>query len=167
MDLPVVVNLARDNGTDPEAILAIDAACFADGTVNVAAELERPWSRVWVARRGDGSSEPRAFLLAWLVVDELHILSVATLPAFRRQGMGRALLAGSLEFAREKQVRLVLLEVRRSNSAAIQLYRSFGFATVTLRPHYYADNAEDAVEMSLELDPMTGAIVPVEDAVSI
>ena len=167
MDSPVVVNLARDNGTDPEAILAIDAACFADGTVNVAAELERPWSRVWVARRGDGSSEPRAFLLAWLVVDELHILSVATLPAFRRQGMGRALLAGSLEFAREKQVRLVLLEVRRSNSAAIGLYRSFGFATVTLRPHYYADNAEDAVEMSLELDPMTGAIVPVEDAVSI
>src|SRR5260221_3191282 len=164
---PVVVNLARDNGTDPTAILAIDAACFADGTVNVAAELERPWSRVWVARTGDESSEPRAFLLAWLVVDELHILSVATLPAFRRQGMGRALLAACIDFAREKQVRLVLLEVRRSNSAAIRLYRSFGFATVTLRPHYYADNAEDAVEMSLELDPMTGAIVPLEDAVSI
>jgi hypothetical protein len=42
-----------------------------------------------------------------------------------------------------------------------------GFAAVTLRAEYYADNAEDAVEMSLELDPVTGAILPTEDAVSI
>jgi ribosomal-protein-alanine N-acetyltransferase len=167
MGLPVIVNLAKDNGTDSDAILAIDRACFADGTVNIAAELERPWSQVWVARLGDENSEPRAFLLAWLVVDELHILSIATLPAFRRQGLARAVLSRCLDFAKERKVRLLLLEVRRSNSAAIRLYRSLGFAAVTLRAEYYADNAEDAVEMSLELDPVTGAILPTEDAVSI
>src|SRR5262249_18296067 len=99
-----VVSPARSNGRDPEAILAIDQACFPQGTVNVAAELERPWARVWVVR-ADGAPEPRAFLLAWLVVDELHVLSVATMPPFRRRGMARALLDHALAFARENKVR--------------------------------------------------------------
>ena len=160
----LVVGLAENNGRDPEAILAIDRVCFAQGTVNVSAELERPWSRVWVVRE---MGEPRAFLLAWLVVDELHVLSVATLPRFRRRGMARALLEHAIAFAREHKVRTVLLEVRRSNVAAIRLYRAFGFSATAVRPRYYADNFEDAVEMSLVLDPATGAIVASDDAVSI
>ena len=161
----VFVRPAEPGGTDPEVILAIDHACFAQGTVNIAAEFERPWSRVWVA--GEGNDEPRAFLLAWLVVDELHVLSVATLPESRRRGMARALLERAIAFARENDVRTVLLEVRRSNAAAIRLYRAFGFSASALRPKYYADNLEDAIEMSLVLDPATGAILPAEDAVSI
>jgi [ribosomal protein S18]-alanine N-acetyltransferase len=43
------------------------------------------------------------------------------------------------------------LEVRRSNEPAIHLYRSFGFEDVRVRPQYYADNLEDAIEMSLIL----------------
>jgi len=162
----VVIGRAQDNGIDPQAILAIDRACFAQGTVNVAAELERPWSQVWVAREAT-SPEPRAFLLAWLVVDELHLLSVATLPDHRRKGMARALLERAIAFARRERVRTILLEVRRSNSAAIRLYRAFGFSAAALRPRYYADNFEDAVEMSLTLDPSTGTILTGEDAVSI
>ena len=166
MEPSVIIGPAENNGVDPEAILAIDSACFAQSTVNVAAELERPWSRVWVAR-ASGTAGPLAFLLAWLVVDELHILSVATLPPFRRQGLARALLERAIEFSREQKVRTILLEVRRSNAAAIRLYRAFRFSTVALRPRYYADNFEDAVEMSLVLDPATGRIMPSEDAVSI
>jgi ribosomal-protein-alanine N-acetyltransferase len=162
----VVIRRAQDNGIDPQAILAIDRACFAQGTVNVAAELERPWSQVWVAREAT-SPEPRAFLLAWLVVDELHLLSVATLPDHRRKGMARALLERAIDFARRERVRTILLEVRRSNSAAIRLYRAFGFSAAALRARYYADNFEDAVEMSLTLDPSTGTILTGEDAVSI
>jgi ribosomal-protein-alanine N-acetyltransferase len=161
-----VVSRAEDNGRDPQAVLAIDQACFAQGTVNVSAEFERPWSRMWVVRE-NASDEPRAFLLAWLVVDELHVLSVATLPPFRRRGMARALLEHAIDFAREQKVRSILLEVRRSNAAAIRLYRTFGFSATALRPRYYADNLEDAVEMSLVLDPATGAIVASNDAVSI
>jgi ribosomal-protein-alanine N-acetyltransferase len=57
--------------------------------------------------------------------------------------------------------------VRRSNAAAIRLYRAFGFSASALRPKYYADNLEDAIEMNLVLDPATGEIVIGEDAVSI
>jgi ribosomal-protein-alanine N-acetyltransferase len=81
--------------------------------------------------------------------------------------MARALLEQAIEFSKHKEVRTILLEVRRSNLAAIQLYRSFGFSAVSLRPRYYADNFEDAVEMNLLLDPATGAILPAKDEVSI
>ena len=167
MDPAFVIGLAaRDDPRDAEAVAAIDRACFTDGTVNVVDELERPWSRVWIARTDHGS-EPQALLIAWHVADELHVLSLATMPAFRRRGMATALLGHALGFARENRVRLLLLEVRRSNRAAIALYRSFGFSATTVRDHYYADNGEDAVEMSLELDPATGAIRPGTDGVSI
>jgi len=59
----------------------------------------------------------------------------------------------------------VLLEVRRSNQAAIRLYRSFGFSVAGLRRAYYSLDGEDALEMVLVLDPETGDIVPGQDEV--
>jgi ribosomal-protein-alanine N-acetyltransferase len=165
METAVVISPAKDDGVDAEAILAIDRASFAQSTVNVAAELERPWAHMWVARAGNDASEPRAFLLAWVVADELHILSVATMPNFRRRGMARALIQYAIEFARRRKIRTILLEVRRSNRTAIRLYRAFGFSAMGIRPRYYADNFEDAIEMALLLDPITGKIVPGHDEV--
>ncbi|HEX7597469.1 MAG TPA: ribosomal-protein-alanine N-acetyltransferase, partial [Polyangia bacterium] len=45
----------------------------------------------------------------------------------------------------------VELEVRRSNEAALGLYRRFGFVEVGMRPRYYEDNDEDAIVMRLKL----------------
>ncbi|HEX9294969.1 MAG TPA: ribosomal protein S18-alanine N-acetyltransferase [Polyangiaceae bacterium] len=165
--MAAVITPARNDGVDAEAIAAIDHACFAQSTVNIDAELERSWSHVWVARASDERSEPRAFLLAWLVADELHVLSVATLPGFRRQGLARALLEHAIAFAHERKVRSILLEVRRSNRSAIRLYRGFGFSALGIRPRYYADNWEDAIEMALALDPRTGDVVLGRDEVEI
>ena len=159
----ILITSANDDPMDEGAVSSIDRACFAQSTVSVAAELDRPWAHLWVARR-DLKQPPLAYLLAWHVADELHVLSVATLPAEQGRGMGRALLAHALTFAKERQVRLVLLEVRESNLRAIELYRSFGFRVTGTRPRYYADNFEDAVEMTLLLDPATGCAVDLEQA---
>ena len=119
-------------------------------------ELARPWSHMWVAREGEGlSSNLVGFLALWHVADELHVLNVVTRADRRRRGIGRALLDTALAYAQEKHAKLVLLEVRRSNSAAIALYRKVGFHATRVRARYYADD-EDAVEMSLRLDPSTG-----------
>jgi ribosomal protein S18 acetylase RimI-like enzyme len=61
-------------------------------------------------------------------------------------------------------VKHVLLEVRRSNAAAIALYRVFGFFAMGVRARYYPDD-EDAVEMVLLFDQVTGKIVEHEDEV--
>jgi ribosomal-protein-alanine N-acetyltransferase len=127
-------------------------------------ELTRPWSHTWVVRGEDGRA--LSFLAAWHVADEVHVLNVASHPAYRRRGMGSALLAHVIEFARTVRARHLLLEVRRSNESAIRMYRTEGFATTGLRRRYYPDD-EDAVEMALLLDPSTGAVVPRADEVSL
>ena len=56
---------------------------------------------------------------------------------------------------------------RRSNRPAIKLYRAFGFTALGVRPRYYADNDEDAIEMMLGLDPETGRAMPGKDEIRI
>ncbi len=128
-------------------------------------ELARPWARLWVARIGDARSHVAAFLLAWHVVDELHILDVATHPDFRRRGYGRSLMQQALAYAKEHQARHLLLEVRRSNTPAIRLYRDCGFFAMGLRKRYYPDD-EDAVEMVLVLNER-GEVETRRDEVSV
>ena len=147
-----MIDITRASTLDAEAVLAIDSACFREPTLNVETELKHPWSYLFLARP-EGQTVARAFLLAWLVSDELHILSIATLPDFRRCGLGRALLRHVIDFARARGGRNVLLEVRPSNHAALDLYHAFGFVTARIRPRYYADNQEDAIEMTLALAP--------------
>jgi len=72
-----------------------------------------------------------------------------------------------LEHARSERVRLVILEVRRSNRPAQSLYRAHGFRAIGVRCGYYSDNAEDAVEMMLTLDPETGSIIPGRDEIQL
>ncbi len=132
----------------------------------MAEELGRPWARVWSAAPAAGA-EPAAFLVAWHVADELHVLNVATVPPLRRRGFARALMDEALAYAAAQRIRIVLLEVRRSNRPAIKLYRGFGFTALGVRPGYYADNDEDAIEMILGLDPESGRALPGRDEIRI
>jgi ribosomal-protein-alanine N-acetyltransferase len=168
------VRLERIAERDVGEVAAIDAATFPQtrpAEAHVREELSRPWTRGWVARSapsGNENDEGRVvgYLLSWHVVDELHILQVAAAVAERRKGIGRALVEEALAYAAGERVRLVLLEVRRSNAAAIGLYRRVGFVASGVRRGYYTDG-EDAVEMVLELDPATGARVSRVDEVQL
>jgi ribosomal-protein-alanine N-acetyltransferase len=111
-------------------------------------ELARPWSRAFVAR--DDAARITGFLLSWHVVDELHILDVAVAPASRRHGIGRALVAAAIDYAKKENAVRLLLEVRPSNAVAIALYRALGFLPYGVRKRYYSDD-EDALEMMLTL----------------
>jgi ribosomal-protein-alanine N-acetyltransferase len=113
-------------------------------------ELGRAWAKIWVVRHAP-NAEPVGFALAWHAADEVHLLDLAVDPGARRRGVGRELVRAVLGYAREARARLVLLEVRRSNDAAIALYRSAGFSENGVRRGYYSDNGEDAVEMCVEL----------------
>ena len=129
--------------------------------VDLDAELGREIALPWLLR--NSSNEPVAFSLAWSVADELHLLDMASHPAHRRKGHARALLEELLSYARREQKRLVLLEVRQTNEPAILLYRSAGFTTTGVRRGYYSDTGEDALEMRITFDPLTGRILPESD----
>lgn len=115
-------------------------------------ELRRDYAVLRVLRPSLG--EPVcAFANYWHIGDELQLMNVATLPELQRRGHGSALLSDLLQNARERHVKLISLEVRRSNDAARSLYLSFGFREVGVRQRYYSDNGEDAIVMQLALRP--------------
>ena len=149
--------ITRLSSEDLEAVRAILEP--SDLHVDLEAELKREIALPWLIRDHE-AGPPLGFLLAWSVVDELHLLELASHPEHRRKGLARALLVALLAHARAQHTRLILLEVRRSNLAAIALYESFGFETTGVRRGYYSDTGEDALEMRITLDPSTGEILP-------
>lgn len=149
-------NIARLTREDFDAVAAILESSGLH--VDLATELSREIALPWLLRSGI-SGPPLAFMLAWSVADELHLLDMATHPEHRRRGHSRALLNALLDYARREHKRLVLLEVRHTNAPAIALYQSVGFRTTGVRRGYYSDTAEDALEMRITFDPSTGAIV--------
>jgi ribosomal-protein-alanine N-acetyltransferase len=114
-------------------------------------EMAREWAHVDVVR-DTRARRAVAFGNYWLVADEVHLLNLATHPEARGAGHASRMLAHVIAFGRERRCRVVTLEVRRSNAAALRLYRRFGFRAVGVRPNYYAEDQEDAVVMLLDLD---------------
>lgn len=111
--------------------------------------------RYVVAEDGDGG------LVGWagvrVVADEAEILTVGVVPAARRRGIARQLLAALLEHARTAGAREVYLEVRIDNDAARTLYASEGFAELGVRRGYYDHGRVDAVVMHRVIDGRVGA----------
>jgi len=116
-------------------------------------ELGHDWSTILVAEEPGprGQTILLGFVIFWVVHDELHILNVATAPEHRCRGVARRVLQAALDQGRRRRCTLATLEVRRSNGAALGLYRDFGFRPVGIRPNYYVDEGEDAIVMVLDL----------------
>jgi hypothetical protein len=54
--------------------------------------------------------------------------NVVVRPSFQRRGIARSLVSASLEHARSKQAREIILQVDQGNEAALGLYQGFGFS---------------------------------------
>ena len=85
------------------------------------------------------------------VLDEAHITNIAVKSTSRGKGIGRFLFATLLAKAKEAGAKLVTLEVKTTNNAAISLYESFGFKVAGVRKRYY-NNLYDAYVMWLDLE---------------
>jgi ribosomal-protein-alanine N-acetyltransferase len=94
--------------------------------------------------------ELQAYVIAWKIVDELHIGNLAVNPEFRRRGMAENLVRYILDQFWKGGGRIATLEVRESNRQARGLYRKLGFRDVAIRRGYYHDTNEDAMVMILD-----------------
>ena len=86
-----------------------------------------------------------------MIAGEGQIYNIAIAPEFRREGIGEALLRHLIDKADADGCKLVTLEVRSGNEAAMELYKKLGFREVGRRKGYYAKGGEDAVLMDLDL----------------
>ncbi|MDX1609026.1 MAG: ribosomal protein S18-alanine N-acetyltransferase [Halofilum sp. (in: g-proteobacteria)] len=99
----------------------------------------------------DGVIQAHAIMLAR--AEEAHVLNLCVGPDHRRQGIAARLLEELLAVARRAHARTMFLEVRPSNTGAIDLYERAGFHEVGRRPDYYPApfGREDALVMAREL----------------
>jgi [ribosomal protein S18]-alanine N-acetyltransferase len=137
---------------DLDAVAALEAESFTN-----------PWTREMLERELTQSDVARiyvlrlpgirvaAFCACWVVADELHINTIAVSPAFRRQGLAKALLAHVLSSTSSEGIRRATLEVRRSNVAARRLYECLGFSLMAVRTRYYTQPEEDALILWREM----------------
>lgn len=110
-------------------------------------ELENPVSFSYTVRVNEGEGEfLGAYIIFWIVYGEAHILDIAVHPDLRRRGLATWLLESIISRLREGSVIGIFLEVRKSNTPAIELYKKFGFKEAYERKKYYGD--EDALVMT-------------------
>ncbi|MGH8757403.1 MAG: ribosomal protein S18-alanine N-acetyltransferase, partial [Burkholderiales bacterium] len=93
------------------------------------------------------------YAVMMIAADEAHLLNLSIAAMWQRQGWGKKLLQQVLDLARQHCARVMLLEVRPSNVAALGLYQSFGFKRIALRRGYYPAGPvrEDAILLELRL----------------
>ena len=114
---------------------------YADAAVYVAADGEAIVGRLSLARDPNPASR--------------HVADVGMMVAatHRRRGIGRALLAQAVAWARVSEIRKLELHVFPWNEAAIALYEHFGFEREGLRRDHYCRDGEyvDAILMAYRL----------------
>ncbi len=135
---------------DVKAIAALEVICFSDpwSENSIASELDNRLS-YWLVAEEQG--EVVGYVGSQSILDGADMMNLAVAPAFRRQGIGEALVNALIAHLRQKGIIALLLEVRASNDPAIALYQSLGFEQVGRRPRYYHNPREDALIMRKEL----------------
>jgi ribosomal-protein-alanine N-acetyltransferase len=92
------------------------------------------------------------YAAAWIAYDEIHLLSIAVLPAARRRGLGSEILRAVMKRGKTRGAVRAILEVRESNAAARAFYGRHGFVDIGTRRRYYSDTDEDAIIMERLFD---------------
>ncbi|SDY60419.1 ribosomal protein S18-alanine N-acetyltransferase [Tindallia californiensis] len=135
---------------DIPGIIEIEKACFPTPWTHHAFRAEMR-NKLAVYQVVETEGKIAAYGGMWLIMEEAHITNVAVHPSFRRRGLGRKVMEALVAEAKKKFSQRMTLEVRKSNTIALELYKSMDFVISGIRPGYYHDNGEDAIIMWKEL----------------
>ena len=147
---------------DLEQVGAIDRMSFSIPWPKKAFQYElndNPRSTQWVAEANTPGRKNQVVgvIVSWLIMDEVHIATLAIHPNHRDKGIAQRLILVTLQEAVKKGARQATLEVRANNIPAQELYHRFGFIVAGRRVRYYRDNNEDALIMTAtELEQILG-----------
>lgn len=114
-----------------------------------AKELTLEYSTIWVF---EWESEVCAYMVFWLIADEIHLLNLVVSSDHRRRGLASRMVSELQTFGKKQGASVISLEVRVGNEAAIQLYQDAGFKQIGHRANYYRDNGEDAYVLACILE---------------
>lgn len=145
--MTAVVREAID--ADIDRVSVIEQVSFSDPWPRGGFEplLRAPRCLFVVAQAAPGQSVSGYSVARW-VEDEAELLNIAVANEERGKGIGGKLLDHVMAALETKGVRHIFLEVRDSNEAARELYRSRGFRELSRRTGYYRRPTEDAIVLA-------------------
>lgn len=111
-------------------------------------EMSNNLAHYYSAKTSDG--ELVGYAGTWHILDEGHITTIAVKKNYMRKHIGEAIIVKILEDCYDSGIKYLTLEVRVSNTPAINLYTKYGFNSLGTRKGYYQDNNEDALIMWTE-----------------
>lgn len=139
--------LRKAKKSDIEQVLKIEKESFKASwsKSSFLSELKQdPQIGLFYVAEKDG--EIVGYIILHLYEKGVHIINIAVKKNQRRKGIGSKLIKKAEEIAIERNIPLLVLEVRVSNTPAIQLYKKLNFETVHILKDFYG-NKEDALLM--------------------
>ncbi len=141
---------------DLNALETVEKRCFSVLRRGSRASLRRSLcsatQQVWIAWAEGGLRVAGVMTLHWRT-GSVRIYSLAVMPAFRGQGVGRRLINKALSEAKGQGVRYLSLEADRRDRRLVAWYGRFGFERVQVLQDYYCPG-RDAVRMRRPLPPV-------------
>jgi len=145
MDDKSEITFRKARKSDVSGIYEVETSCFASpwSLASISYDIcDNPLALYVVASDGE---KIIGFCGMHCILNEGHIMNLAVLEQYRENGIGEKLLRKLFEHA-PPEIESYTLEVRKSNAAAIGLYKKLGFKPSGIRRGYY-DNGEDALIM--------------------
>jgi ribosomal-protein-alanine N-acetyltransferase len=107
----------------------------------------------FVAEIEDESARAKivGFVIFHVAADVSEIYNIAVESSYARSGIGKQLMSAAILESSRRRVSKVVLEVRKSNNAAISFYLKFKFTMAGERKNYYSNPIEDAYVMELKV----------------
>ncbi|WP_310735718.1 ribosomal protein S18-alanine N-acetyltransferase [Limosilactobacillus fastidiosus] len=140
--------------TDISAIVHVEELIYGTAPWSASTfqiELERDYDRLYLVITYDGQVVGYVGCSFNWYKHESHITNIGVSPAYQDRGIGSKMITLSKDYAGHHGYPKMTLEVRIHNLKARKLYERLGFYQTSIRPHYYIDNREDAVEMEVKL----------------
>ncbi|MBR2506300.1 MAG: ribosomal protein S18-alanine N-acetyltransferase [Bacilli bacterium] len=142
---------------DLPSVMEIERLCFINpwNEEQFIYEIEENvYSNPWVVELSNTNSDNVAivgFCVYWQTFDSATICQIAVHPEIQRRQLGSAMMDEIINDCYAKRVQTLTLEVRKSNTKAINFYLKHGFEQVTVKEKYYTDG-EDAIYMTRRVD---------------
>lgn len=144
-DLYAMVEIRTMNYADLKQVILVEQEAYPHPwTLGIFRDCLRIGYNAWVMTL---DSIVIGYGIVMLSPGEAHILNICINPEYQRKGLGRYLLRHLNKKCKQTDIDMVLLEVRRSNVNAQQLYLSEGFHELGVRKGYYPakQGREDAI----------------------
>lgn len=114
-------------------------------------EFSKPYSHFLLFTDDETDLEVAGYIVFWIMFDECQILNVAVDLPYRGLGLAKKMIRKAAQVALQKGIKKMVLDVRKSNLPAIQLYQGLNFVITHIRKGFYS-NGEDAYQMTLLLE---------------